>query len=251
MADLLEGVEGETQTTPVTARGKGSGPAQQTTVAAKLNLLPSHQRKMASLLPKLGVVGQKLPVSQVALPLLLLLHFILCKSSICYRKVNKFCEKYKYNFIFVHFCLIQYFVDGNRYISSYFSLQSLLWTEKWNGGAWQFVHWVIDELCGRAPDWTKPFGEGNARPMIDMVKIFVTKSVGGGLKKDDVRHKTEMIVLAAHAVAVLSLTTVHPSQIVRELNEFKVPEEQTNTLVECILVRYDDCFGCSGSVECQ
>lgn len=51
----------------------------------------------------------------------------------------------------------------------------------------QFVHWVVDEVCGRQPDWTKPFGEANAQPMIDAVKLFVIKAVGGGLKKDDVR----------------------------------------------------------------
>jgi len=68
-------------------------------------------------------------------------------------------------------------------------------------------------IRGRQPDWTKPFGEANARPMIDATKLFVAKAVGGGLKKDDVA---------------------------RELKEFQVPEEQANVIVECTLVRYTD-----------
>lgn len=77
----------------------------------------------------------------------------------------------------------------------------------------QFVHWVVDEVCGRQPDWTKPFGEANAQPMIDAVKLFVIKAVGGGLKKDD---------------------------IVRELKGFNVADEHATVIVDCILVRYTD-----------
>jgi hypothetical protein len=60
------------------------------------------------------------------------------------------------------------------------------------GGGEQFVHWVVDEVCGRQPDWTKPFGEANAQPMIDAVRLFVVKAVGGGLKKDDVRASCDL-----------------------------------------------------------
>lgn len=77
----------------------------------------------------------------------------------------------------------------------------------------QFVHWVVDEVCGRQPDWTKPFGEANAQPMIDAVKLFVIKAVGGGLKKDD---------------------------IARELKGFNVADEHVTVIVDCILVRYTD-----------
>lgn len=72
---------------------------------------------------------------------------------------------------------------------------------------------VVDEVCGRQPDWTKPFGEANAQPMIDAVKLFVIKAVGGGLKKDD---------------------------IVRELKGFNVADEHATVIVDCILVRYTD-----------
>ncbi|ELR24564.1 COMM domain containing protein 8, putative [Acanthamoeba castellanii str. Neff] len=88
----------------------------------------------------------------------------------------------------------------------------------------QFVHWVVDEVCGRQPDWTKPFGEANAQPMIDAVKLFVIKAVGGGLKKDDRP----------------SLTDDFPLQIVRELKGFNVADEHATVIVDCILVRYTD-----------